>query len=146
MDIGKKTGRIVECLPNRQYKIRVDGSGRVTLRNRRFIKAETTHSPLISPEHGEKPQSPIRIKTTNGNQPLSEHQETPHEETTEATNENKKDAEPPEPPPNTTEESTNSLPEITKRKNALKRLADHNKPGRQESSINSRRLRGGREY
>ena len=32
------TGKIVECLPNRQYKIRVDGSGRVTLRNRRFLR------------------------------------------------------------------------------------------------------------
>ena len=33
-----KTGKIVEKLPFRQYKIRMDGSGRITLRNRRFLK------------------------------------------------------------------------------------------------------------
>ena len=33
-----KTGHIVEILPHRQYKIRIDGSRRVTLRNRAFIK------------------------------------------------------------------------------------------------------------
>ena len=32
------TGRVVETLPNRQYRIRVDGSGRITLRNRRFLR------------------------------------------------------------------------------------------------------------
>ena len=32
------SGLVVEVLPNRQYRIRVDGSGRVTLRNRRFMK------------------------------------------------------------------------------------------------------------
>ena len=33
-----RSGKIVEALPNRQYRIRMDGSGRVTLRNRRFLK------------------------------------------------------------------------------------------------------------
>ena len=33
-----KTGRIVETRGNRQYQIRVDGSNRITLRNRRFIR------------------------------------------------------------------------------------------------------------
>ena len=33
-----KTGKIVEKLPFRQYEIRMDGSGRITLRNRRFLK------------------------------------------------------------------------------------------------------------
>ena len=32
------TGRVVEVLPNRQYRILFDGSGRVVLRNRRFIR------------------------------------------------------------------------------------------------------------
>ena len=32
------TGVVVETLPNRQYKIRVDGSNRVTLRNRKYVK------------------------------------------------------------------------------------------------------------
>ena len=33
-----KTGVVVERLPHRQYKIRMDGSGRVSLRNRKFLK------------------------------------------------------------------------------------------------------------
>lgn len=33
-----RTGKIIEVLDNRQYRIRVDGSGRVTVRNRRFIR------------------------------------------------------------------------------------------------------------
>lgn len=33
-----RTGKIVEVLDNRQYKVKVDGSGRVTLRNRRFLR------------------------------------------------------------------------------------------------------------
>ena len=33
-----KTGRVVETCGNRQYRVRVDGSNRVTLRNRRFLR------------------------------------------------------------------------------------------------------------
>ena len=33
-----KTGRVVEALDNRQYNVRVDGSNRVTRRNRRFLR------------------------------------------------------------------------------------------------------------
>ena len=48
-----KTGVVTECLPNRQYYVKVFGSGRTTLRNRRFLKpAPITHvptSPFVSP-------------------------------------------------------------------------------------------------
>ena len=37
-----RTGRIAEILGHRQHKIRVDGSGRVTLRNRRFLRKVDT--------------------------------------------------------------------------------------------------------
>ena len=33
-----RTGKIVEKLPYRQYKVKMDGSNRVTLRNRRFLR------------------------------------------------------------------------------------------------------------
>ena len=33
-----RTGLVVETLGNRQYNIKMDGSGRITLRNRRFLK------------------------------------------------------------------------------------------------------------
>ena len=47
-----KSGKIVEVLVNRQYRIRMDGSGRVTLQNRRYIKEchpITPPTPLPSP-------------------------------------------------------------------------------------------------
>ena len=33
-----KTGLVVEALPHRHYRVRIDGSRRLTLRNRRFIR------------------------------------------------------------------------------------------------------------
>jgi hypothetical protein len=33
-----KSGHIIDVLPHRQYRVKVDGSGRVTLRNRRFMR------------------------------------------------------------------------------------------------------------
>ena len=43
----QRTGRIVEVLPHRQYRIRMFHSGRITIRNRRFLREYTT----IHPEH-----------------------------------------------------------------------------------------------
>ena len=45
----KKSGVIVETLPYRQYTIRMDGSGRTTLRNRRFLKKIINVKPQIIP-------------------------------------------------------------------------------------------------
>ena len=36
-----RSGKIVECLPHRQYKIKLDGTGRLTLRNRRHLLQDT---------------------------------------------------------------------------------------------------------
>ena len=47
-----KTGTIVEILPYNQFRIRVDGSGNVTLRNRQFIRkigAGNSHDALTQP-------------------------------------------------------------------------------------------------
>jgi len=40
-----KTGTILEVMPHRQYKVRLDGSSRVTLRNRRFLRKITPANP-----------------------------------------------------------------------------------------------------
>ena len=45
----EKQGVIVEKLANRQYRIKVHGSGRVTLQNRRFIRPCHTATPTIPP-------------------------------------------------------------------------------------------------
>ena len=50
-----KSGRIVEVLEHRQYRVRVNGSGRVTIRNRRFLRpvsesiSTASSSPTPSP-------------------------------------------------------------------------------------------------
>ena len=43
-----RTGLIVEVLPHQQYKVRMDGSGEVSLRNRRFLRRITPIQTLIS--------------------------------------------------------------------------------------------------
>ena len=63
-----KTGVIVEVLPHDQYLVRVDGSGRLTRRNRRFLRAYTPvqtsirecSTPSLPPDvdtHGLAPRS-----------------------------------------------------------------------------------------
>ena len=44
-----RSGVIVECLPHRQYRVRLDGSGRLVLRNRRFLKPALVSRPTIVP-------------------------------------------------------------------------------------------------
>ena len=45
-----RTGTVVEILPSRQYRIRMVGSGRITRRNRRFIRLlQRTRKPQLTP-------------------------------------------------------------------------------------------------
>ena len=41
-----KSGTVVEKLPHDQYRVKLDGSGRATLRNRRFLKPVTAYTSL----------------------------------------------------------------------------------------------------
>ena len=52
------TGIVSECLPNRQYNIVVDGSRRVTLRNRRFLRKIAPLTRTLYPGDGEYPICP----------------------------------------------------------------------------------------
>ena len=45
-----RSGVVVEDAGHDQYRIKVDGSGRVTLRNRRFLRAYTPATPSIQPD------------------------------------------------------------------------------------------------
>ena len=53
-----RTGRIIEALPHRQYRVRVDGSGRVTLRNRKFLRVTPSRS-APAPVPSMTPRAPI---------------------------------------------------------------------------------------
>ena len=45
-----KSGVVVEALGNSQYKVKVDGSGRITLRNRIFLKRITPYAQVVEPD------------------------------------------------------------------------------------------------
>ena len=55
------TGTISECLPNRQYHVIVDGSRRITLRNRRFLRKITPITPKTIDINDDYPICPPSI-------------------------------------------------------------------------------------
>ena len=57
-----KTGVVVDILPNRQYCVKVNGSGRVTVRNRRFLKLSLSKKKSFDSNY---PISPLPINTTD---------------------------------------------------------------------------------
>ena len=57
----KRQGVIVECLPYRQYRVKVKGSGRLTLQNRRFLRACKYAEPE-RPSEPKKDFTPINIQ------------------------------------------------------------------------------------
>ena len=73
----EKTGRIVEALPNRQYRIRMDGSGRVTLRNRRFLRPTSCkgNNPIPSADgidnRSEESNKPTTLEQSESQPPAS---------------------------------------------------------------------------
>ena len=118
-----RSGRIVEVLPNHQYRVKMEGSGRITLRNRRFLK----ETPSIIP-------SPFVItQNTPGSEQMmqGDHPDTPpmSPSTFPIDNQPQFDS-----------------PPRKKITGPLKRIADYNKRGLQENEGETRsRLRGGKE-
>ena len=63
----EKTGRVVEALDNRQFRVKVDGSNRITLRNRRFLKRispiadlhPAPHYPQLPSTYSSSPPAPV---------------------------------------------------------------------------------------
>ena len=64
-----RRGRVVEVLPNRQYRIRMLHSGRVTLQNRRFIREFTAIKPPINQMI---PSGPSFMEQSLPEQPISD--------------------------------------------------------------------------
>ena len=111
------TGKIISVLPERQYKIRVDGSGRITLRNRHFLRkynitAAATPIPSATPV-------PIALITN-----------TPHGYSNSQTPSIYNTPARIEPPKDTTYMSTS--PRSSKIPRALSRLFPHNRPDLKE--------------
>ena len=51
-----RTGTISEALPNKQYRVLVDGSRRSTLKNRRFLRKISPQSRAMEDEEGHNEQ------------------------------------------------------------------------------------------
>ena len=125
-----KTGTIVESLPYKQYRIKVHGSGRITLRNRRFLH-EIPHPPNTNPI-----PSPTLVTTTppregvGESQPLNQPPQTTNNHnpvpTTVDTPQNHVPLPTIIPVPTDPVTTTNRLPR------ALRNLASYNKPGLKE--------------
>ena len=65
------SGTVVQCLPFRKYKIKLDGSGRIVVRNRKFLRGYTqisrsskvaTTMPAARQASYEKKKEPLMVK------------------------------------------------------------------------------------
>ncbi|KAK8372773.1 hypothetical protein O3P69_019987 [Scylla paramamosain] len=59
-----RTGLIVEALPYRQYTVRLDGSGRISLRNRKHLRPVAESTPPPAPPTLRPPTPPAAQPTT----------------------------------------------------------------------------------
>ena len=144
----KKQGVIVEQLNHRQYRIKVKGSGRVTLRNRRFIRPCSIIQPqatsaTTSPREEQRPQI-IPIDITS-HPPCSPESNTDDNNNTSTTYTNP-GAAPLPTPDNGNESSENDInPNVIENNTqhklplAIRKLMTHNKPGLRESTANTSR-------
>ena len=124
-----RTGRIIEVLPKHQYRIKMDGSGRITLRNRKFLKA-TLILPSPSIEENE-----YFDPSVSGQADVVDNEDSPSS-ITQTDNKNIPIM-----------EDRNCQPHQNSSR-LLRRIADHNKAGLTEEGrdFRTRCLRGGKEF
>jgi hypothetical protein len=61
-----KSGMVIEASPFDQYKVKMDGSGRVSVRNRRFLKQITPFTAVTPPLPGHEQQTPEPVPPQPG--------------------------------------------------------------------------------
>ena len=66
-----RSGTVVECLGNQQYTVKKDGSGRVTLRNRRFLRKIKP----FAPRYVVLDEVPVTHRSIDDNEVATEEQE-----------------------------------------------------------------------
>lgn len=136
-----KQGVILEQLDHRQYNIKILGSGRVTLRNRRFIKPCSIIQPQINiptvPTPPTQQQQQTSIDISSGLYPAIEPESTQLNNHTAQTD-NSRNVLPSASTPHQPERGDNDVQQ--KLHLALRKLTTFNKPGLKEASTsNSRR-------
>ena len=114
-----RTGQVVEVLPFRQYRVKMNGSGRICLRNRRLLKPLQNNNQLRLPISSIPGTS---FQSSNSNQcPLGASANTPE---------------------TPVEQAESALPATPKMPRALKELSDFNKPGLREAPTTGSGRRG----
>ena len=111
-----RSGTVVEALPFDQYLIKVDGSGRVTRRNRRFLKRFEPATTEIAPPIPTEAMEPVFLDVHQPGAPSLP-------------------VEVPQPVDRAAE--VQQSPKVTEKKPPLmlRRLASHNKPGLKEDPL-----------
>ena len=159
-----KSGSIVEIHPYDQYTVKVDGSGRLTLRNRQFLRKAITHDlfsshPTSVPKETDNwvqkdtqqmmdrsqeseldERQPVEIVPSPSSVPcdlLADHQADPSIDESHKGIPQRSDEEP--------DMSTTPVrPKLTQLERELKRIGGYNKPGQMESPLPTSRTRSGK--
>ena len=132
-----RSGLVVEVLPHKQYRVKVDGSGRLTTRNRRFLRLFKNASSTVSGANT-KVQPFVPGESSTAKSPEEYHlMGAEHYEQQPPCDGN--DAERPEEAPEEVQSGEGTeigiavpTPEPRKPALALRRLLDHNSPGLRE--------------
>ena len=163
----EKSGQVMERKEHNQYLVRVDGTGRITARNRRFLRrfdpdvitptsmantfpaSPLQTQPSVLPKHTttSPPHAPVSPPQQAASAPVSPPQQaasTPRRPGTESgarrLSLGHSSPTPPSPPPATQLPPTPSAASATQRAE-FKRLANHNNPGLLENQFPATRLR-----
>ena len=128
-----RSGVVTEVLPFDQYLVKIDGSWRVTRRNRRFLKV---YVPVDTPST--PPAIPLNIPSDQMNDPLMEVRDAVTPQPTVA----HEPVEPSSPHERFVTDEAEKLSDKPERlPAALRKLADYNNPGLQETAPIGRRRR-----
>ena len=132
INIWNLSGHIVEVLQHRQYKVRMDGSGRVSLRNRKHIKVvpkgvNNCDSPHFKPALKLSIQNKVPRIPSIDNNPVSNNIVS-HDNITSHNNSLRN---------NNVTPDNEIFHSAQKRRftSAMKKLADYNAPGRREQPL-----------
>ena len=110
-----KSSTVVEVLPDRQYHVRIDGSSKITLRNRCHLGQIASSIPTLIPTASPNPTNDTRPHQATNNPEVS-HNITP-------------DSQQQYEPPTIVNDTTTTQPKPAQTHTTLKRLAPCNKPG-----------------
>ena len=136
-----RSGVIVEVLPYRQFRIKMDGSNRLVLRNRRYLKPIANRCPIMPPICGPDVSPPVKGSGTiearnvpSNNPPVEEQSPNPEPDSSVEPPESSAQLPESEQVTDGNEQASRRLPK------ALRDIADFNKKGQKEEdcSVSSR--------